>query len=144
MTYENSQQKEIMEALQAGQRAITCLEQARQELNSASTFGFLDMLGLDFIGGLGKHAKMSNATRQLNMAKVEVMNFQRELADVQGHLNFQIELGGFLTFADFFFDGLLADFLVQSKIEEAKRQIDVALSHIRPIMADLYRMNDEF
>ena len=51
--------------------------------------------------------------------------------------------GGFLTFADFFFDGLIADFMVQSKINNTINQIDAALAHIHPIMADLYRMERE-
>ncbi|MBS5335177.1 MAG: hypothetical protein UC708_02925 [Anaerovoracaceae bacterium] len=139
----NLQQKEIREALQAGQQAIAHLEQARQDLKSASGFGFADMLGLDFIGGIGKHMKINNAAQQLEMAKASVINFQRELYDVQGHLNFHIDLGGFLTFADFFFDGLIADFMVQSKINNTINQIDAALAHIHPIMADLYRMERE-
>ncbi len=139
----NLQQKEIKEALKAGQQAIDHLERARKDLKSASGFGFADMLGLDIIGGMGKHMKMNNAANQLNMAKTAVKNFQRELNDVQGHLNFQIDIGSFLTFADFLFDGLLADYLVQSKINNTINQVDIALSHIRPIVADLYRMEQE-
>lgn len=112
MTDHNLQQKEIREAIQAGQQAISHLEQAKRDLESASGFGFADMLGLDFIGGIGKHMKINNASQQLEMAKTAVINFQRELSDVQGHLNFHIDLGGFLTFADFFFDGIIADFMV--------------------------------
>ncbi len=43
--------------------------------------------------------------------------FQRELADVQSGENFLIDISSFDTFADFFFDGLIVDWIVQSKIQ---------------------------
>ena len=55
-------------------------------------------------------------------------------------LNAASNFGGFLTFADFFFDGILADVFVQSKINDAKKQVDNAVYHIHQIMTDLYRM----
>ena len=48
-----------------------------------------------------------------------------------------MEVGGFLSFADFFFDGLVADYLVQSKIEDAKRQVADAINMISDIMRTL-------
>jgi uncharacterized protein (DUF2164 family) len=33
-------------------------------------------------------------------------------------------------FADFFFDGLIADFYVQSKINNARAQVDEAISRV--------------
>lgn len=139
----SEQQKEIREAINAGNLPLTYLNNARQELNSASNFGIADMLGIDLIGGIGKHMKMRNANEQLQLAKAQVMNFQRELQDVQGSLVFQVDVGGFLTFADFFFDGILADVLVQSKISDAKEQVDKVINHINAIMNDLYRMQSE-
>ena len=98
------------------------------------------MLGFDFIGGIGKHMKLSNAQKEMEAAKRQVMCFQKELRDVSDILNFQVDIGGFLTFADFFFDGILADVFVQSKINDAKKQVDNAVYHIHQIMTDLYRM----
>ena len=51
--------------------------------------------------------------------------------------NRDIEIGGFLTFADFFFDGLLADILVQSKLRKAQEQIDEAISRVQDILSRL-------
>ncbi|MCR4657451.1 MAG: hypothetical protein K5770_14685 [Lachnospiraceae bacterium] len=48
-----------------------------------------------------------------------------------------VEIGGFLTFADFFFDGFIADILVQSKIGKAQRQCDDALRQVRQIRGQL-------
>ena len=38
-----------------------------------------------------------------------------------------IRVDGFLTFADFFFDGLIADWLVQSRLKETREEIDNAI-----------------
>ncbi len=135
--------REIREAIDAGRLTLQYLNRARQELDSASGFGIADMLGLDLIGGIGKHMKLSSAQRELEAAKRQVLAFQKELQDVRGILNFQIDIGGFLTFADFFFDGILADVFVQAKISQAREQIDQAAWQIDRIIQDLLRMERE-
>lgn len=44
------------------------------------------------------------------------------------------ETGGFLSFADFFLDGLVADYMVQSKIANAREQVDDAIRQIEMIL----------
>ena len=63
--------------------------------------------------------------------------FQKELMDVDNIPEFRIETGDFLTFADYFFDGIVADWLVQSKINDAKRQVDNAIVKVNYIMGQL-------
>ncbi len=135
--------REIREAMDAGRRTLQYLYQAREQLNAASNFGIADMLGFDLIGGIGKHMKLRDARNELEAAKRQVVVFQKELQDVRGVLNFQIDIGGFLTFADFFFDGILADVFVQSKISEAKEQVDRAIWQVEQIVQDLLRMERE-
>ncbi len=135
--------REIREAKEAGRLTLYHLERAREELNSASNFGIADMLGFDLIGGIGKHLKLSRAKDEMEAAKWQVMCFQKELKDVSGVLNFQVDIGGFLTFADFFFDGILADVFVQSRISDAKQQVDQAHYQICRILDDLDRMERE-
>ena len=48
-----------------------------------------------------------------------------------------MEVGGFLSFADFFFDGLVADYLVQSKIATAREQVDDAITMVKNILTSL-------
>ena len=42
-----------------------------------------------------------------------------------------VEVGGFLTMADFLFDGVLTDLLVQDRIQKAKKQVDYAIDQIQ-------------
>ncbi len=62
------------------------------------------------------------------------MRFENELRDVQDMNYLNVEISGFLTFADFFFDGLLADLLVQSKIADARAKVDDAINRVQNIV----------
>ena len=45
----------------------------------------------------------------------------------------------FLTFADFVFDGFVADYLVQNKISDAREDIELAILHVNIILDELYK-----
>ncbi len=62
------------------------------------------------------------------------MRFENELRDVQDMNYLNVEISGFLTFADFFFDGLLSDLLVQSKIADARAKVDDAIYRVQNIV----------
>ena len=48
-----------------------------------------------------------------------------------------MDIDGFLTFADFFFDGFIADIFVQSKIREGQRQVQEAIRRVEDILCKL-------
>ena len=48
-----------------------------------------------------------------------------------------INTGDFLSFADYFFDGFLADMMVQSRIHDAQRQVDDAIYRVESILSRL-------
>ena len=87
---------------------------------------------------------MNDASALMEQAKSDIQRFQRELRDVQVSLDLRMEIGSFLSFADFFLDGLVADYMVQSKIADAREQVDDAINRIETILADVRnRMNVE-
>ena len=49
----------------------------------------------------------------------------------------KIEAGSFLLFADFFFDGLVADYLVQSRIGEARSQVSDTIERVETLLGEL-------
>lgn len=75
----------------------------------------------------------------MEAAKSDLKRFQRELKDVNIPLDLRMEVGSFLSFADFFFDGFVADYLVQSKISEAKEQVSDAIIRVEQILNELKR-----
>ena len=129
---------ERQEAIRAGERALTSLRDAEHYLGGARLWGIVDLFGGGGLSGLIKHAEISKATQSLERAKSDLRLFQKELRDVDA---IRIDIGGFLTFADFFFDGIIADWLVQSKIQEARRQVADAINQVEWILGSLRNMH---
>ena len=130
--------REIAEAIEAADVALEHLKRARQCLNSAGNWGLLDIFGGSWITGFVKHSKMNNAEREIDDARYALQAFSKELRDVDGFSS--IHINDFLTFADFFWDGFVADVLVQSKISNAKKQCDEAIKRVQDIREQLRRM----
>ncbi len=133
--------REIQEAVMAGERALTSLRLAKEKLDSARNWGIIDLFGGGFITDVIKHSKLGDASSYVENAKRDLLIFQTELRDVQGIRDIKIEVGGFLSFADFFFDGLVADYLVQSKISEARQQVDDAIYRVEGLLKQLKNAN---
>lgn len=129
--------KEMNEAIQAGERALRSLKEAQNQLNGARNWGLFDMFGGGLFSSAIKHSKINDASRYMEAAKRDLQIFQRELRDVNVPMNLKMEVGSFLSFADFFFDGFVADYLVQSKISEAREQVDDAISMVENILRNL-------
>lgn len=129
---------EIYEAIDAGERSLRSLRQAQQYLNSAGTWGLFDMFGGNLITGLMKHSKINNASRSIEDARYDLRKFQKELKDVDTLVP-DVNVGDFLTFADFFWDGFVADIMVQSKISKGKKQVAEAISRVESILSQLKR-----
>lgn len=129
--------KEMAEAIWAGERALTSLKTAQNQLNGARNWGLFDMFGGGMLSSMIKHSKINDASRYMENAKRDLQVFQRELKDVNIPLDLRMEVGSFLSFADFFFDGFVADYLVQSKISEAREQVDDAIRMVENILRNL-------
>ena len=131
--------REMKEALDAGERALSSLRNAQEKLNSAGNWGLFGMFGGGLFSTIMKRSKMDDAQQLMEAAKTDLKRFQRELKDVNIPLDLRMEVGSFLSFADFFFDGFVADYLVQSKISEAKEQVSDAIIRVEQILNELKR-----
>ena len=138
MTYDI--QKEKREAIDAGRKAISSLETARDNLNSAKNWGLVDMFGGGFFTTMIKHSKIDQAKENMEQAKYDLRNFSRELRDVNMACDLNFDIGDFLTFADYFFDGFFVDWMVQDRISTAKRQVEEAIRRIQNIVDQLQQM----
>ena len=132
--------REIDEAMQAGREALGYLNDARECLSSAGNWGIVDMLGGGLLTTLIKRSKMKDADTLVQQARSALKRFQKELMDVENIPDFRIETGDFLTFADYFFDGIVADWLVQSKINDARRQGENAIVKVNYVMGQLQNL----
>ena len=126
--------REIREARAAGVRALNSLRRAQRALDGAHGWGIADLLGGGFITTMVKHAKLDEAKEAMEQARFDLDRFRDELMDVDVP---QIDVGEFLTFADFFFDGLLADCLVQSRISQARARLEAACGRVEAALRQL-------
>ena len=114
-----SRLKELSEAIRAGKDVLSGLEGVLDSLESAKSWGALDMLGGGLISTIGKHRRIDEARDGINEVQARLSSFERELSDVGERIQLGIEIGEFETFADYFFDSLIFDWAVQSKINQS-------------------------
>jgi hypothetical protein len=135
----NEMQKEMKEAMEAGERALNSLHVAQDKLDSARGWGLFDLFGGGGIASLIKHSRLNDASNYLEQAQQDLKIFKRELQDVEIPGTIRIDIDGFLTFADFFFDGFFADYMVQRKINDAIEQVQEAIEQVEMILEKLRR-----
>lgn len=118
--------KELNEAVSAGVQVKDALTRAIDSLEKAKGWGTVDMLGGGLLSTAVKHSHMDESTRHVHDAQSLMRRFQKELLDVKQTASMELEVSGLLKFSDYFFDGLIMDFVVQDKItislENTKRQ----------------------
>ena len=66
--------------------------------------------------------------------------FPLELADVTIHADMQVNVDGFLRFADYFFDGLFADWAVLERIGQSSAQVQGTRHQIERVLSQLNDM----
>ncbi len=130
-------ERELDEAIAAADETIDLLDQAYASMNSARNWGFFDMLGGGFFSTMIKREKMNDGRYFMNKAKRSLTKLKDELDDVDDLEDLDLNMDDFLSFADFFFDGFLADWLVQGRINDAREKIDQTLKVVCEIREKL-------
>lgn len=137
------QQRELREALEAGRNARAAADGILSSLNSAEGWGTWDLLGGGLLADLAKHDHLDDAQRQVETLQVQLRRFRTELADVEIRADMQVKIEGFLKFADFFFDGLFADWAVLDRIHDAQGQVRQTRDQIDGVLARLEAMEQD-
>ena len=132
-----SRQKELREAIAAGKDVQGRIESMLRSLDSAAGWGVWDMIGGGFLSTMVKHSHIDDARQLAHDAQQSFRVFARELRDVNLQLDLNIEISGFLRFADYFFDGLIADWTVQSRINKALDEIKKQQRSVTAVMQRL-------
>ena len=133
-------EKERREALSAGRSALASLEKARNLLSGAKGWGIYDTFFKGgFISGMIKHSKMEEAQDCIRQAKKDLMNFNKELLDLNLS-GIKLNTNDLLGIADIISDGFLADILMQNRISEAYNQVENAIYKVRSLISSLERM----
>jgi hypothetical protein len=113
------------------------LERVIDSLENAEGWGAWDLLGGGLISTAMKHSRIDDARKDIHDVEAMMSRFKRELADVQKSVDLQIDIGEFTSFADYFFDGLIVDWIVQSKIVDSLERSKQARDTIVQVVKDL-------
>lgn len=136
--YLESQDRELEEAFAAGQNALTITDQIVDSLNSAESWGTWDL-----VADLAKHSRLDEAQACVESLQSQLRRFKTELADVTIAADFQVNIDGFLRVADYFFDGLFADWAVLDQIHQSQDQVQNTRSQICSVLDYLQTLMDQ-
>ncbi|MFR6291433.1 MAG: hypothetical protein ACLUKQ_08260 [Peptococcaceae bacterium] len=142
ITAQKIQKVEIREAIAAGSRALRSADYILSSLDTAQNWGTWDLLGGGLISTLAKHSSLDEAQDQVQQLQTKLRRFKTELADVTIHTDMQVNVDGFLRFADYFFDGLFADWAVLDKISQSQSSVQTTKNQIESVLSMLRSMED--
>lgn len=110
--------KELKEAKEAVDQVIVRIEAGIKQLESASSWGILDILGGGLISSLVKRNKIGEANRSLEEISSSLKDLNKELNDVDISLPDTIPDSFSDELFDMVFDNIFTDIRVQGEIKE--------------------------
>ena len=136
-----AQKQEIREAISAGYSARGTADRIISELEDADGWNTWDLIGGGgIITHMAKHSHLDEAQDLVSELQSKLRRFKTELADIQITANMQVNIDGFLRFADYFFDGLFADWAVGDKISQSMNSVSSTKSQISRTLDKLNEM----
>ncbi len=132
-----SNREEIAEARAIVDRLLPLVDGAEAEFRGARGWGIVDILGGGLITNLIKHAKLNSARQIMFQINKLLGDLQRELSDIRFPTDYEMRMGGFSSFADFVFDGILADVWMQSRILSSLEQVRQLGERLRTLRSEL-------
>ena len=131
------QEREIREALSAGNSALCTADCILESLKSAENWGTWDLLGGGLISDIAKHSHLDAAQSKVERLQTQLGRLKTELADVTIQSDVQVSVDGFMRFADYFYDGLFADWAVLNRIDKSSTQISQTRGQINAVVRRL-------
>ena len=124
----------VSNAVNLANEALYHLQNAQEELDQAGRWGIVDILGGGLMTTALKRSKMNHAQSEIEEAKRSMNRLSCELRGSGGFTSLNFRPDGFLAFADYFFDSPVTDWLAQSEINDAKRQVRVAIDQLENLL----------
>ena len=140
-----TQQKEIQEAINSGNHAFHIARKILEDLDSAKNWSTFDLMGGGLIADMAKYDKLNKVQDKIQDFQNALRGFRTELADVTERItgDLYVEIGDFLHFADYFFDGLFTDWMVYDKINDSRNRTLRTSDQIQKILGQLNDMDNE-
>ena len=113
--------RELLEAINAGKTALHTVNEVLETLDNAEGWSTWDVMGGGLMADLAKYEELDDAQKQID----------------------QLQVDSFLKFADFFFDGLFADWAVLDHINQAQSRVENTKGQIKRVLALLKKMRED-
>ena len=141
---QEAQRREIREAISAGTSARSTVDHILFKLDSADGWNTWDMFGGGgIITHIAKHSHLDEAQTMVSELQGKLRRFKTELADIRIDADMQVNIDGFLRFADYFFDGLFADWAVGEKISQSMDSVNSIKGQIGKMLEKLNIMEKQ-
>lgn len=137
LNYLTQQDRELREAITAGTEALRTTAEILQCIESAKDWAAFDILGGGLLADIAKHDKLEEAQQHVGQLQIQLQRFNKEISDVTIRANLQTSIDSMLRFADFFFDGLLADIAVLDKIKQSLTHVEHTREQILTVLRQL-------
>jgi len=121
---------EVKETIRVGQSAIQALTNSINQLSSAQTMGFIDILSKrdNIFSSVAKYNHIDGAQKSMSSSRLYIDRFQKRLSDVKfGIENTYLEISNASFGFDTYFDNIFTDYAVEQQISGSKS----SLSHIK-------------
>ncbi|WP_019228744.1 hypothetical protein [Sedimentibacter sp. B4] len=129
--------KEIDEAIASGEEALNSVEKTIYKLERAEGWGTTDVKGHIMRSASENISPVDEARKYAEESQRMLSRFKKEISDIIMITGSEISVTSFDTFADYFFDGLIYDWVVLSDIGKSldtvkniKNQTDKAMSKL--------------
>ncbi len=110
--------KELKEAKAAAQEVVARIDNAISSLDSASSWGIVDLLGGGAFSSFFKRGKIKDANNDVKEISRSLSLLNKELEDVNMHLPAEVSDTMSDNVFDICFDNIYTDFKVQGEIKE--------------------------
>ena len=130
--------QKIKETLETGQVALETLKQAQIKLDSVKSWITIDGFGGSLLISIVKHSKIEETLQVLEEAKKNVRRFQLQLKTIELPMGVKKDVGIFVSFATFFLDGTVENYLIKERVGDVTEQLDDAVEMIEAICRNIH------
>ena len=130
--------QKIKETLEIGQVALEILKQAQIKLDSVKSWITIDGFGGSLLISIVKHSKIEETLQVLEEAKKNVRRFQLQLKTIELPMGVKKDVGIFVSFATFFLDGTVENYLIKERVGDVTEQLDDAVEMIEAICRNIH------
>lgn len=135
--YYAQQEQELEEAITAGTSALRTMAEVQQNLHSAKDWSTHEHKSPAFWADHARQEQLDAAQENLELLQVQFQRFNKELSDVTIRPGLQPSIDRMLSFADNFFQDLLADMSIPERIAKSCSQADQTREHILGVLRQL-------